>query len=73
MELHVEHRRQELLAQAQQERLAKEAINGRPTIRRGRAGVEAAVADGFRSIVASWRPGLGKSLDLPLSNPGEAT
>ncbi|MGH2617288.1 MAG: hypothetical protein ACRDJC_18810 [Thermomicrobiales bacterium] len=73
MAVHVEHHRQELMTLAEQERLAKEAISGRPTGSRGRHGVMAAVANGIRSVAARWRPETVKPLELPQSTPGEAT
>jgi hypothetical protein len=73
MAVHVEHHRQELLAQAQQERLTKEAINGRPSVGRGPSGLKTVIATGLRNVVARWRPEMVKPMEFPQSTTGDAT
>lgn len=72
MAVHVEHHRQELLDQAHQERLAKEAIAGRshggPTL----AQASASAAGRARSLFGWLRPALAEPIELPQSSPGEA-
>lgn len=72
MAVHVEHHRQELLDQAQQERLAKEAIASATQTRQGRLDVKAAVANRARSLFSRLRPALSQPLELSQSSPGEA-
>ena len=72
MATYVEHHRQELLAQAHQERLAKEAIAGRSHAHQGWAEASAAAVGRARSLFGRLRPGLGAPAELPRSTPGEA-
>jgi hypothetical protein len=72
MATHVEHHRQELLAQARQERLAKEAIAGRVSRRRPRTEAHDTVVARARACLGRLRPRLAKPLELPQSTLGEA-
>jgi hypothetical protein len=72
MAVHVEHHRQELLDQAHQERLAKEAIAGAAQTREGRAELGAVVVSRARSLFSRLRPALSEPLEAPRSAPGEA-
>ena len=72
MAAHVEHHRQELLAQAHQERLAKEAIAGRAQTRVGFAAASAAAVGRARSLFGRLHPALASPIELPQSSPGEA-
>ena len=71
MATHVEHHRQELLKQAQQERMAREALAGGPA-RNGLAEATAAAVGQTRAIFARLRPALTAPMELPQSQPGEA-
>ena len=71
MAAHVEHHRQELLEQAHQVRLAKEAIAARDRVPDRLAENTVAVVR-LRSAWARLRPDLTESVDLPQSAPGEA-
>lgn len=73
MAIHVEHHRQELLDQAHQERLAREAINGAPRVQRGWSGMYAMLGGRVRTVAARWRPDFAESMELPQSTAGEAT
>ncbi len=74
MAVHAEHHRQELLDQAQQYRLAKEAAgDGGPALRPRMFALKATVAGGVRAIATWRRPALNQPLELPQSAPGEAT
>ena len=72
MAVHVEHHRQELLDQAHQERLAKEAIAGSAQARKGRLEVGTVVASRAWSLFSRLRPALTQPLEMPQSSPGEA-
>ena len=73
MAIHVEHHRQELLDQAQQYRLAKEAAgDGAPGLGRAWSGLKATISS-VRTLASRQRPTLSATLALPQSAPGEAT
>jgi uncharacterized protein (DUF3084 family) len=71
MAVNVEHHRQELLDQAHQERLAKEAIAGAAQAREGRSEVGTVVASRAWSLFSRLRPALTQPLNLPQSAPGD--
>jgi hypothetical protein len=72
MAVNVEHHRQELLDQAHQERLAKEAIAGAAQAREGRSEVGSVVASRAWSLFSRLRPALSEPMEAPQSVPGEA-
>ena len=72
MATHVEHHRQELLAQAHQERLAQEALAGRANAGYGLVEASATAVGRARSFFGRLRPALAKPVELPQSSPGEA-
>lgn len=72
MAMHVEHHRQELLDQAHQERLAKEAIAGSGRARSGLAAASATAVGRARSFFGRLSPALARPIDLAQSTPGDA-
>jgi hypothetical protein len=71
MAVHVEHHRQELLDQARQEWLAKEAIAGAARTRQGHLATGTLVASRARMLFSRLRPGLAQPLELAQSSPGD--